>query len=252
MARYFIEFSYKGTRFQGLQIQQQARTVQGEINKALKIFFRQQIETTTCSRTDTGVHALQNFLHVDLHGLVEPACLYNLNAILPEDIVLHAIWPVADQSHARFDAIRRSYRYLLYQKKNAFLYETAYFFPFQLDLEKMNQAAALLHDTPTFEAFAKRHSNTHRYDCSVSFTKWYQEEERICFEITANRFLRGMVRGLVGTQLLIGRGALSMDDWQQILQQPDNQLVNFSVPPQGLYLTKVEFPNAIFSGHLAK
>lgn len=240
MSRYFIEVAYKGTAYAGFQVQQNANSVQAEIEKALKIYYRQAFELTGSSRTDAGVHALQNFFHFDSDAVIEDAS-YHLNAILPRDIVIKKIAAVPDDRHARFSATARHYRYYIYQQKDPFLEDRAYYFPFPLDLEVLQQAAAILFEYNDFTSFSKRNTQAKTRICSIKSSKWSSEEGNLVYEVAANRFLRGMVRGLVGTMLQAGRGKISLAQFREIIEAKDCTRADFSAPPQGLFLARVDY-----------
>lgn len=246
MPRYFLEVAYKGTGYSGFQIQDNASSIQQEVEKALEIFFRQSLSLTGSSRTDSGVHALQNFFHFDFQGIIEDQVLYNINAILPPDIVLTAVRPVAPDAHCRYDALSREYRYYLYRKKNPFLADRAWFYPYTLDLGKLRAAAALLPEYQDFTSFSKRSTQVKTFLCAIQESVWKEEETGLVYQVKANRFLRGMVRGLVGTMLQVGRGKLSVEDFADVIRRKDNQLADFSAPGHGLFLCQVYFPVSIF------
>lgn len=245
MPRYFLEVAYKGTNYSGFQIQDNAHSVQEEVEKALAIFFRQQINLTGSSRTDAGVHALQNFFHFDFEQVIEPKRLYNINAILPPDIVLKNIWPVGEEAHCRFDALSREYRYYIYRRKDPFIDDRAYFFPYKLDVPQMEAAADIIRRHTDFTSFAKRNTQVKTFVCAIKDSRWLYEGETLVYQVVANRFLRGMVRGLVGTMLQVGRGRLSLDEFEQVLISRDNKHADFSVPGHGLFLLRVSFSDSI-------
>lgn len=253
MPRYFLEVAYKGTNYSGFQIQENAVSIQQEVEKALRIFYRQPFELTTSSRTDTGVHALQNYFHFDYEGVIEDRVLYNLNAILPPDIVIKAAHPVPPDAHCRYDALSREYRYYLYRRKDPFLADRAWFYPYTLDRDRLHAAAALVPQYEDFTSFSKRSTQVKTFLCTVYESAWLETEDRqphprpahtadLVYRVRANRFLRGMVRGLVGTMLLVGRGKLSVDDFAGVLQQRNNSLADFSAPGHGLFLHQVTYP----------
>jgi tRNA pseudouridine38-40 synthase len=250
MPRYFLEVAYKGTNYSGFQIQDNASSIQQEVQKALAIFLRQQAALTTSSRTDGGVHALQNFFHFDYEGFIDKRSLYNLNAILPSDIVLKDIRPVAPDAHCRFDAISREYRYYLYNSKNPFQDDRAWFYPYTLELHKLAAAAALLMEYQDFTAFAKRNTQVKTFICALSESNWREEGNGLVYTVKANRFLRGMVRGLVGTMLHVGRGKLSLAAFAGVLAQKDNRLADFSAPGHGLFLHRVYFPVSVYDSSI--
>lgn len=244
MTRYFLELSYKGTRYSGFQVQQNALTVQSEVEKALEIFFRQKIALTGSSRTDAGVHALQNYFHFDFEREIQPSSLYNVNAILPSDIVLRSVHPAmynGEPAHARFHAISREYRYYIYKFKDPFLEDRAYFFPYTLDMELLKQAAAIVMQHTNFTSFSKRNTQVKTFLCQIMISEWEEGRDCLIYHVKANRFLRGMVRGLVGTLLQVGRGKISLDEFNSIIEKRDCTLADFSAPAHGLFLTAVEY-----------
>ena len=240
MPRYFIEVSYKGTNYSGFQKQQNANSVQAELEKALDIFYRQKFELTGSSRTDAGVHALQNFFHFDSDTVLEDGS-YNLNAILPADIVCKRIFVVADNAHCRFDAISRQYHYYLYQDKNPFLQGRAYYVPYSVDMDLLQAAAAKKKNHTDFTSFSKRNTQVKTFECTIYQSEWLQENNCLVYTVKANRFLRGMVKGLVGTMLLVGREKITLADFLNIFQSKDCRLADFSVASAGLFLNKVEY-----------
>ena len=246
MARYFIEVAYKGTAYAGFQVQDNANTIQAEVENALQTFFRIPISFTGSSRTDAGVHAFQNFFHFDMALTIEVAseikAIYHLNAILPLDIVIKNIRKVADAAHCRFDATFRSYTYSIYSHKNPFLFDSAYYYPYPLNLEALQQAAALLLTHTEYQSFAKKNIQVFTYNCQISKSSWYLKDDVLTYNVTGNRFLRGMVRGLVGTMLLVGKGKYSVADFKAILKQNDSSKTDFSAPAKGLVLKAVGFP----------
>ena len=240
MPRYFIEVAYKGTAYSGFQKQKNANSVQAEIEKSLKIFFRQEFELTGSSRTDAGVHALQNFFHFD-SSLSLMDATYQLNAILPDDIVIKRLYEVEDNAHCRFDAISREYRYYIYHKKDSFIKDTAYYFPYKVNIDLLQQAAKEIMGHTDFTGFSKRNTQVNSFLCDIYLSEWRQEEDRLVYRVKANRFLRGMVKGLVGTMLQVGREKLFISEFSNIIMSKDPSKVDFSVPSHGLFLYKVEF-----------
>jgi tRNA pseudouridine38-40 synthase len=245
MARYFIEVAYKGTNYAGFQIQQNANTIQAEIEKALHTYYRQAVELTGSSRTDAGVHAQQNFFHFDttlsIDVLAAEKAIYHLNAILPLDIVVKNIRQVAEDAHCRFDAINRSYVYTIHQTKNPFVLDSAYYFPYTIDIVALNTAAALLLAHSNFQSFSKKNTQVFTYECTLSKSIWIAQDDLVQYHVTGNRFLRGMVRGLVGTMLLVGRGKYSLEKFKTIIENKNNADVDFSAPAKGLILKEVKF-----------
>ena len=244
MPRYFLELSYKGDRYAGFQVQENANTVQAEVEKALGIYFRSSFSLTGSSRTDAGVHACQNFFHFDKEGLAADwkKAVYHLNAILPEDIAIREIREVAAGAHCRFDALSRSYEYSLYRFKDPFLADRAYYFPYKIDMGLLQEAAAIVLENRHFEAFAKRNSQVYTYECSIYSSEWKDVNGNLfVYAVTGNRFLRGMVRGLVGTMLRVGTGKLQITDFRDIIVSGDASRADFSVPGHGLSLLQVSY-----------
>ncbi len=247
MPRYFLEVAYKGTAYSGFQKQNNAVTIQSEIENAWQILHKHAIELTGSSRTDAGVHALQNYFHFDSEKMTDrQEIIYRLNAILPKDITVKRISKVKDDAHCRFDALERSYEYRIYRKKNPFLQDRAYYYPYHLHVDSLNKAALLLFSYTDFTSFSKRNTQVKTFLCEIRQAEWKQTDEEIVFYISANRFLRGMVRGLTGTMLKAGRGILSTEDFASIIEARDCRKADFSVPPQGLFLTRVFYPETVW------
>lgn len=240
MARYFIEVSYKGTNYSGFQVQKNANSVQAEVEKALFVFYKEQFELTGSSRTDAGVHALQNFFHFDSDIDIKDDS-YNLNAILPGDIVIKRIYRVADNAHCRFDAKSREYRYCIFDHKDPFLQDRAYYYPYPLKMELLQQAAVEILRQHDFTSFSKRNTQVRSFHCDILESTWLTENDCLVYQVKANRFLRGMVKGLVGTMLLVGREKITLADFLNIFQSKDCRLADFSVASAGLFLNKVEY-----------
>ncbi len=243
--RYFLTLSYRGTRYNGWQIQPNASSVQETLETALSTILRQKIEVTGCGRTDTGVHARYYVAHFDAVGELPPTFLNGLNSLLPEDIAVFDINPVAHTAHARFDAIERSYAYHISFRKDPFLTETAWFYPQfkQLDLDKMAEIANLLPQYDAFFPFCKTNSGLDNYHCTLKTAHWeiLPNARGLVFHITANRFLRGMVRLIVGACVQAGTGQLSVADIKDALDQQSRLPKSLSAPPQGLFLTSVKY-----------
>jgi tRNA pseudouridine38-40 synthase len=248
MHRYFVEVSYKGTNYSGFQVQQNANSIQAEVEKALKTYFRTAFELTGSSRTDAGVHALQNYFHFDsVHLLIagkEAAekALYHLNAILPADIVIKSIKEVAANAHCRFDAVSRAYRYYIYQHKDPFQVERAWYYPYTIDIDLLQQAAGELMKYEDFTSFSKRNTQVFTFNCTLIKSQWLYENGCYIYSVEANRFLRGMVRGLVGTMLQVGRNRKTLEQFKNIIEAKDCTKVDFAVPAHGLYLVNVNYP----------
>jgi tRNA pseudouridine38-40 synthase len=243
MQRYFIEVAYKGTAYAGFQIQENANTIQAEIEKALQVFYKQKVDLTGSSRTDAGVHAKQNFFHFDIDIFLSaiPKALYHLNAILPRDILVKNIFPVKEDAHCRFDALSRSYEYAITNVKNPFVLESAYYYPYTLDIKVLNDCAAMLLEYTNFESFAKKNTQVYTHECSITKSEWSMQNDLLLYNVTGNRFLRGMVRGLVGTMLLVGREKYSVDEFRKIIESNSSKKTDFSAPAHGLILKEVHF-----------
>lgn len=243
MSRYFIEVSYRGTHFSGFQVQNNAVTIQSEIEKALHILFKEDFSLTGSSRTDAGVHAYQNYFHFnsEIKTIDQERKVYNLNAILPSDIVVKRIFKVADTAHSRFDALRREYLYHIYSRKDPFLNDRAYYFPYTLNVNALNEAAALLIKNADFTSFSKRNTQVNHFICNLSVSEWIHRDNMLVYYVAGNRFLRGMVKGLVGTMLLVGTGKITVLQFEKIIHSRDCTNADFSVPPHGLFLQKVVY-----------
>lgn len=248
--RYFIETSYKGTAYSGFQVQQNSNTIQAEIEKALQIYFKQSFILTGSSRTDAGVHALQNYFHFDVEKpladdhtaqLFKP--VYHLNAILPDDIVIKRIFRVADDLHCRFDAVSREYQYFIYKTKDPFLEDRAYYFPYKIEMGKLKECADIILDHRDFTSFSKRNTQVHNFICQIKKSEWTEDKNRLIYRVESNRFLRGMVKALVATMLRVGTQKISVDDFKNIIESRDCTNADFSVPPRGLFLMKVSYLN---------
>jgi len=246
MSRYFIELAYHGKPFSGFQKQPNAMTVQGSVEDAFQTVLRTAIETTTSSRTDSGVHALQNYLHFDTGISLPNTLAYNANAILHKDIVIKDISKVKDDIHSRFNALSRTYEYIIYQNKNPFLKDVAYFYPFPLDINILHQSAKLFKKNKNFQSFCKRHVEVTHYNCDLLNVSWHEANDHLKFTVTGNRFLRGMVRALVGTSLQMARGQIKLEQLQSIFDSNDCRNADFSADAKGLKLIKVEYPQDIF------
>jgi tRNA pseudouridine38-40 synthase len=243
MKRYFLELCYDGASFGGFQIQNNVDTIQGAVQAALKTLYREDIELTGASRTDAGVHALQNFFHFDTDTAITQKQVYNLNAILPNTIVIKAIYEVPPTAHCRFDATTRSYIYKLHTQKDPFLEGRSWYYPFPIDFNLLNQATQTLLNFTHYESFSKKNTSVNTFECSVSKALWQVEGTNLYFHIDSNRFLRGMIRGLVGTLLQVGRGQITVEEWMDIVASNNEQRVDFSTPAYGLYLSAIQYPD---------
>ncbi|MCX7697141.1 MAG: tRNA pseudouridine(38-40) synthase TruA [Bacteroidales bacterium] len=245
MYRYAIELSYRGDEFCGWQRQKNARSVQEELEEKLEIFIHQKTTITGCGRTDTGVHARYYVAHVDLHHPIENICdfIYHWNAVLHKHIVVHNMHPVAPRWNARYYAISREYRYFICRSKDPFLYQFSWYFPAELDLEKMNRAAALLIGRHDFTGFAKKGGGQKTGICHVQKAFFSERENWLIFQIAADRFLRGMVRIIVGTLIEVGKGNISFDDIQIALDTRTRLSQVTMVPSHALFLWNIIYPD---------
>lgn len=240
--RYFIELSYKGTNYHGWQIQPDAISVQEEINKAISTILQQEIKLVGAGRTDTGVHATQMIAHFDTSSILSDQYVYKFNSVLPNDIIINSIEKVSENVHARFDAISRSYEYRILLKKNAFLLETTWqLHQKKFDIDKMNTAAKLLYEYQDFESFSKVKTDVKSFNCKIMKAKWTLENQHLTFHITANRFLRNMVRAIVGTLVEVGTGKKTVEDFKKIIESKKRSEAGASVPARGLFLTEVAY-----------
>ncbi len=243
MSRYFLELCYDGATFGGFQIQNNVDTIQGAVQAAMKTLYREEIELTGASRTDAGVHALQNFFHFDTQIAITQKQVYNLNAILPNTIVIKAIYQVPETAHCRFDATIRSYIYKMHTQKDPFLEGRSWYYPFPLDLDLLNKATETLLSFTNYESFSKKNTAVNTFECTVTQAFWQVEGPHLYFNIDSNRFLRGMIRGLVGTLLQVGRGQITVEEWMDIVASHNEQRVDFSTPAYGLYLSAIQYPD---------
>lgn len=242
--RYFIELAYNGGRFHGWQIQPNAVTVQEVLEKALSTIMREKTETTGCGRTDTGVHATLFFAHFDSSSVLPltPSFLTGINAVLPADIAIRRVLPVAYNAHARFDAVSRSYEYHIHHRKDPFLNGFSWFFPYELDIAAMNKAAAIIPGYTDFSCFSKSNTQVFTNNCKVTTSLWRATDHGMVFHITADRFLRNMVRAIVGTLIAVGKGTIKADDVHAVIQSKNRSQAGASVPACGLYLTDIKYP----------
>lgn len=239
--RYFLEVAYKGTDYSGFQVQSNAHTIQSEVEKALQTVLKISVLLTGSSRTDAGVHAFQNFFHFDAEVEIDYKILYNLNAILPLSIVAKSIIKVSSDAHCRFQAQSRRYQYFITGVKNPFVTETAWYYPYSIDIDLLQNAANLLLQHSDFTSFSKRNTQVKTKLCNIQKSIWYNQNQLLVYEVEANRFLRGMVRGLVGTMLLVGRKKISIKDFEEIILSRDCTKASFATPPHGLFLTAVNY-----------
>ncbi|WP_203258434.1 tRNA pseudouridine(38-40) synthase TruA [Hyunsoonleella ulvae] len=244
--RYFIELSYNGSGYHGWQIQPKATTVQEVLEDGLSKVLSDKISVVGAGRTDTGVHATQMFAHFDTDRLFDTDDLvYKLNSFLPFNIAITTIFKVKPYAHARFDATRRSYLYRISLKKNVFTNRNAYYLKQPLDVDKMNAAAKILFEYKDFQCFSKTHTDVKTYYCNIMKAKWFLRDGEVQFTITADRFLRNMVRAIVGTMINIGLGKIAVEDLHTIIKSKNRSEAGYSVPAHGLYLTEVVYPETI-------
>lgn len=246
--RYFIFLSYKGTRYYGWQRQKNAVSVQETIERALSAILRQSVGITGAGRTDTGVHASYYVAHFDSDKMTSDLkdLVYHLNRMLPPDIAIKTIRPVNSEAHSRFSALNRTYQYLISTAKNPFEEDLSWWLLYTLDIEKMNKAAQYLLEVNDFTAFAKLHSNNKNNLCQVTQAHFQTDKEKIIFTITANRFLRNMVRAIVGNLIDIGRGKMEIDYFVQSIENKNRKLASNTAPAHGLYLSFISYPEEIF------
>jgi tRNA pseudouridine38-40 synthase len=245
--RYFFEIAYNGKNYNGWQTQANGVGVQTVVEHTLSKLFQQKIKITGSGRTDTGVHCEQQFFHSDIEKEFDAAhFIQKINSFLPRDIAVHSIKKVKATASARYDAIERTYRYVITRTKNPFLEGLAWHYFKLADVQTMNKAAALLLGEHDFECFSKVKTDVNHFLCDVKKAEWKQDGDKLIFLISANRFLRGMVRAIVGTLLDTGTGKISIKDFQAIIGSKDRRKAGANVPPQGLYLVKVKYPAGVF------
>ena len=220
MHRYFIKFAYSGTSYHGWQIQENAHTIQAELENALSNIISTEIKVTGAGRTDTGVHAKEMYAHFDsIAELNQDELCYKLNRFIPDDIVVYDILKVKSDAHARFDALKRTYNYFITKSKNPFEYEFSWYLHYDLDIDKMNEFSVELMKYKDFSSFCKSHTDTKTNLCDIFVAEWKNKNDLLVFEITANRFLRNMVRAIVGTMVDVGRGKINLEEFKQIITQ---------------------------------
>ncbi len=245
--RYFIEFSYNGAAYHGWQKQPDVVTIQHVLEDAISTVLQKKIEVVGAGRTDTGVHAKQMYAHFDLEdAITDSQIVYKFNQLLPKDIAVKELHQVKDDSHARFDALSRTYEYIISEKKNPFTIESAHFLKHKLDIDKMNEASQLLFNYKNFKAFSKVHTDVKTYNCKMMVAEWERRQDTLVFTITADRFLRNMVRAIVGTMIDIGSGKLQVINIRDIIESQDRSNAGTSVPAKGLYLTNIAYPEDTF------
>jgi tRNA pseudouridine38-40 synthase len=243
--RYFIQLSYDGTAYHGWQVQHNSKSVQGIIEQGLHFKAGLESRIVGCGRTDTGVHAGQFFAHFDLDRNLDKMELNELcremNHFLPQDIAIQKIFPVKDEAHSRFDARSRTYKYYISRVNDPFIRNYSWLYQAPLDVEKMNAASGVLSDYEDFTSFSKLHTDVKTNNCKISHANWLEKDGRLVFTITADRFLRNMVRSIVGTLIKVGKGKLSLDEFRAVIESKDRGNAGMSVPAQGLFLFEVEY-----------
>lgn len=243
--RYFIRLSYRGAPFHGWQVQPNAESVQGTLERALSVALRRDIQIVGAGRTDAGVNAREMFAHFDFDAPLadKGRLIVSLNRLVGRDIAVHDIIPVAGDAHARFDATSRTYKYFVSFEKTPFFYPLSWHCPNPLDIERMNEAASVLLNTEDFTSFAKLHSDVKTNICHVTHARWEMEGETMAvFTITADRFLRNMVRAVVGTLVEVGRGKMSVSDFKNVIERKDRCAAGQSMPGEALFLWEVKYP----------
>lgn len=240
--RYFIKFSYNGTNYHGWQSQPNASSIQETLTKAIATILNLDLNLMGAGRTDTGVHAKVMFAHFDCDCVFDiKNTVHKLNSYLPKDIVVFDIINVHHDAHVRFDAKKRTYEYHIHQYKDAFINELSWYNPKELDVNLMNQAANLLLQHEDFECFSKVNTEVFTFNCKVTEAYWTKENHQLIFTISANRFLRNMVRAIVGTLIKVGLHKISVEDFYAIIESKNRSEAGFSVPAHGLYLTEIEY-----------
>lgn len=241
--RYFIRFSYRGTNYHGSQVQPNGNTVQAELERALSLLLRTPISTTFAGRTDAGVHAETMYAHFDIENPVPDNLAFRINGILPDDIAVQEIRPVRDDAHARFDATSRTYEYRIIDRKDVFCPTTRTRVRPGLNFDAMNEAARHLLGRQDFASFCRAHTDVKTTICNVTRAEWNSES---IFTISADRFLRNMVRAVVGTLFDVGYGKIKADDVRNIIRSQSRQSAGQSAPAEGLFLTDIQYPADLF------
>jgi len=245
--RYFFEVTYDGSNYNGWQNQANALGVQQVIEDTLSKLLRKKISIVGSGRTDTGVHCVQQFFHADIQTEInQQEFLQRLNSFLPKDIAIRDILPVKFEAHARYDARQRAYEYHITTAKNPLLVGRAFYFFKKYDISLMNEAAELLVGEHDFTSFSKVKTDVNHFVCTIQTARWKKKDDLLIFNITANRFLRGMVRAIVGTLLDVGTQKISIKEFQSIIKSKDRKKAGMNVPAEGLYLTEVKYPKNIF------
>tara|TARA_B100001027_G_scaffold121174_1_gene83684 strand:+ start:1790 stop:2548 length:759 start_codon:yes stop_codon:yes gene_type:complete len=244
MTRYFIEFSYDGSNYHGIQKQLNSLTIQEILETNISKYTGLAVTLTLAGRTDAGVHAKQMFAHFDIDlDFDQNNFCRSLNMMIPMDICIECLYLVTKESHARFDALSRTYKYYIVSKKDPFNYSFLYTLKAKLDIDKMNKCCLKLIKHKNFKCFSKSNTDVKTYDCNVKIAEWEVIKNGYSFKITANRFLRNMVRSIVGTMIEVGTYKINDDDFQKILDSQDRSKAGYSVPASGLFLTEINYKN---------
>ncbi len=248
--RYFIHLAYNGSAFHGWQLQENALTVQQAINESLTTLLQKEVNVVGCGRTDTGVHASNFYAHFNLEDELDKAdfekLTFKLNRFLPKEIVVFDIRAVKDKAHARFDPISRTYKYYINRKKDPFNDDFSYYLYGDLDIDLMNEAAQKMMAFNDFTSFSKLHTQTKTNNCKITEAVWSVQDHQLIFTITADRFLRNMVRAIVGTLLEVGQHKITVKEFMQIIENKNRSEAGYSVPAKALFLEKVKYPEGIW------
>ncbi|MFV8443079.1 tRNA pseudouridine(38-40) synthase TruA [Flavobacterium sp. LB2P44] len=240
--RYFIKLAYNGTQYHGWQYQPNAASVQETLSKAFSVLLNTTINLMGAGRTDTGVHATEMYAHFDFEKAFDiPSLIHKLNSYLPKDITVYDLIPVHNDAHTRFDAVKRTYEYHINTFKDVFSQDQSWYFHQRLDVDLMNEAAKLLFNHIDFQCFSKVNTDVNTFDCTLYEAYWKPENNKLIFTISANRFLRNMVRAIVGTLVNVGLHKVTLADFTAIIESKNREKAGFSVPAHGLYLTKIEY-----------
>ncbi|MBL4716340.1 MAG: tRNA pseudouridine(38-40) synthase TruA [Bacteroidia bacterium] len=240
--RYFIEISFKGTNYVGWQAQKNGISIQTTLDDALSKILQNNVTSIGAGRTDSGVHAESFMAHFETISKVNQNTAFKLNSYLPNDIAVKNIFTTKEKQHARFDCISRSYKYIITFQKNPFLEKESWVSHKEFDLDKMNKTAKFLLDTKNFEAFSRVQTNVKHFECEVQLAEWKKKGNATVFNIKANRFLRGMVRAIVGTTLKVGSGEMSIKEFKEVIKSKDRRMAGAAAKPYGLYFVKAEYP----------
>jgi tRNA pseudouridine38-40 synthase len=243
--RYFLEITFNGFNYHGWQVQENIVTVQGTINEHISIMLGEKVNCVGCGRTDAGVHATKYITHFDTNETLDFKFARKLNSFLPRDIAVLNFYDLKRRIHARFDALNRSYKYILSKGKNPFMLEQCTPTYEKYDISLMNQAAEIVKETPDFETFSKGHNAHNHYLCDILEARWEEREDQYIFYIKANRFVRSMIRMMVGTMIQVGRQKMTLEKLKEILEAKDRTLSGKAIAPSGLYFTGVEYPEGV-------